>query len=299
MKSLIRLLFLFSFLILSCSKETKKENLAFFIEDDLGNRLEFSQSPAKVISLAPNLTEIIFALNCGDKLIGSTIYCNYPEDAAKTEKVGDLINVNLEKIYSLKPDIVFMTVEGNSKAAYENLSRLNIKVFVSNPRNFDGIVKTIRNIGKILNCEKNSLILSNKINAIRDSLKEVNSNSTKKNALFLISLNPLIAAGKNTFINEIISLANFENIIKEENSNYPLLSREEVFTLNPDFIIMPKEFAEEKKFLLNYYPEWKNLKAYKDNNLIFVEQDIYFRPGPRAILAALDLREKALSFVKK
>ena len=299
MKSLIRLLFLFSFLILSCSKETKKENLAFFIEDDLGNRLEFSQSPAKVISLAPNLTEIIFALNCGDKLIGSTIYCNYPEDAAKTEKVGDLINVNLEKIYSLKPDIVFMTVEGNSKAAYENLSRLNIKVFVSNPRNFDGIVKTIRNIGKILNCEKNSLILSNKINAIRDSLKEVNSNSTKKNALFLISLNPLIAAGKNTFINEIISLAYFENIIKEENSNYPLLSREEVFTLNPDFIIMPKEFAEEKKLLLNYYPEWKNLKAYKDNNLIFVEQDIYFRPGPRAILAALDLREKALSFVKK
>ena len=138
-------------LLLSTGCENKIENseAANYISDDLYKRLDIEISPKKIVSLAPNLTELLFELGVGNKIIGNTSYCNFPDSAKNIPKVADLLTVNLEIIVALQPDLIFITAEGNSKSEYEKLVNLGFKVFVSNPRDYKGIKKTMLDMGKI------------------------------------------------------------------------------------------------------------------------------------------------------
>lgn len=298
-RSLLIFFLFFVFLLPGCKKENHIDKSLIEVEDDLGNKISLSGSPKKIISLAPNLTEIIFSIEADQYLVAVTKFCDYPQGASNKEKVGDLLNIDLEKVYSLKPDIIFMTVEGNNKSTYENLKKLGFQIFVSNPTNFNGILKTIKDIGLICGVYDKAEKISDSLKRIRDSLLVLNENFQKFSALFLISLNPLIAAGKNTFINEILTLANLENTIQTDKFKYPLISREEILKLNPDFLILPEDFQSEKDNFIQYYPEWKHLKSVKQNKIIYVEEDIFFRPSPRAFQAAVILRDKIKNFYSK
>ncbi|MGD8780738.1 MAG: helical backbone metal receptor [Ignavibacteria bacterium] len=279
-KILLLIIFLFAFIskINSGSFPGKK------ITDDFGNEITIEQIPQRVITLAPNLTEMIYVLGVEDKLIGNTSYCNYPEAANIVEKVGDMLTVNFEKIITLKPDLIFITVEGNNKSTYDKLLQLGFKVFISNPRNYEGIKKTFADMGKIFDKEKTAgsfvKLWDNKVNSIKSR------DSGKKNEImFLVSLKPIMLAGENTFINEFIKFTNSINITHDININYPVFNREEVIKRNPDYIFYASENPEAKDEIKNAYPEWKNLDAVKNDNVVLVNPDLFFRPGPRFIEA--------------
>jgi iron complex transport system substrate-binding protein len=280
-------------LLLSCSRE-KKENIpaAIFIKDDLNNTISLTSIPHRVISLAPNMTEMIFALGAGSKIVGNTLYCNYPEAAQKITKVGDMISIDYEKILNLKPDLIFITVEGNAKDGYEKLNRLGFKVFVSNPRNYAGIKKTFRDLGIIFGSKN----LVNTIIKNWDERFEQITEQTKKyppkTAMFIIGSNPIILAGKNTFINELMKSVGLTNIANDSPLNYPIFSREEIIKRNPDFIIITGMLSGESKKIISIYKEWKSLKAVQNNNVIVVDPDLFLRPGPRFIEALEDLFRK-------
>ncbi len=158
MNYLFRLIcvFLFGLFFISCNTSDKKStsNDKIVIVDDLNNKITLNHTPKKVVSLAPSLTEMIYELGLGEKLVGNTIYCDYPEEAKKVTKVGDLLNVDAEKVLMLKPDLVFVTIEGNTQESYKKLKDLGINVFVSNPRNFEGIKKTFRDLANIFNVKQ-------------------------------------------------------------------------------------------------------------------------------------------------
>lgn len=258
------------------------------IIDDLNNEFTFVNPPQKVISLAPNLTEIIFKLGLGAKIVGNTTLCNYPDSAKTIKNVGDLLTVDLEKVISLNPDLIFITVEGNSKSDYDNLIDLGFTVFVSNPRNFNGIKKTVRDIGRIFQVKNKS---ENLIKDWEKRLKIVKGNiktENKKSVLFLISINPIFTVGKNSFINEIINSAGLNNIADDLELNYPMFNREEVIKRNPDYIILMNDNADLSR-LTEIYPEWKILKAIKNKNIFTVNADIFSRPGPRIVEAVEQL----------
>ena len=281
------------FTITACSNKTG-DNIksTYSIHDDLGNLITFEKVPKTVITLAPNLTEMIYQLGLGKKLIGNTIYGNYPPEAKKVTKVGDILSINYEKIVSLSPDIILMTVEGNSKSSYEKLKGLGEKIFVSNPRNYKGIKKTFLDIAEIFKitgrAQKKIAEWDNELNKIKKSF----SKSKKRTAIFIVSLTPLMPAGKSTFLNEFMKFTGLKNIVADSNISYPIFSREEVLKLNPDFIICRKNKNNSVKFLTDVYPEWKDLKAVKFKHVIFVDPDLYFRPGPRFIKALSDLAVK-------
>ncbi|MGE5362651.1 MAG: ABC transporter substrate-binding protein [Bacteroidota bacterium] len=281
------------FLYAGCSSKSHgPAEKAFAITDDTGAVITFSGVPRKVISLAPSLTEMIFSLGAGDKLAGNTIYCTYPPEAKLKEKVGDLITVDYEKILSLKPDLILISVEGNVKDTYNRLKELGFKVMVSNPRNFEGIKKTYSQLGTVLDKKRSadSTIYSwdKRYALIRQKLQD----QKRPSGMFIVGLNPLMLAGKNTFINEILTSAGINNIANDQPVNYPLFSREEILLRNPDYIITTGHASGDARQIRANYREWSTVSAVKNNNIILVDEDRFLRPGPRFIDALEELYGK-------
>ncbi len=281
------------FIILLCFGCSRKENKVspnnIVVVDDLNKNIVIDSLPKRVISLAPNLTELIYKIGAGEKLIGNTLYCNYPDEAKRVTKIGDMITFDYEKILSLKPDLVFITVEGNVKDSYEKLTKLGIKVFVSNPRNYTGIKKTLFDFGKIFNLDSNANIIISEWDFRYNKIVTEASRLPHKKALFFIGLNPVMVAGKNTFINEIITTVGLENIASDSPLNYPIYSREEVLRRDPEYMLMTGMSADEIKDHIRGIREWRGIRAIKNSNVIVVDPDMYLRPGSRFVDAVEDL----------
>jgi len=285
---------LFLFLSLMSCKQKEQEKFVHKSEivDDLDSSFYFASVPQKVITLAPNLTEMIYELGVDSFLIGNTTYCNYPENAKGVTKIGDLLTVDYEKIMSLNPDLIFITVEGNSKNTYDKLKEYGFRVFVSNPRSYNGIKKTFTDFAKIFKKEK---LAKTKIKQWDSIVNTIRTNSAKydsASAMFLISIKPIMLAGGKTFVNEFLKFCGLQNIATSSQVNYPLFSREEIVSKNPEWIIhsfMQKDITNDIK---KAYPEWKNLNAIKEGNIIAVDPDLFFRPGPRFVIALQDLYNK-------
>ncbi len=287
----IFIIFLFLFLLLGCNLQKKNRNSPETIIDDLGNSFSLSTQPEKVVSLAPNLTEIIFFVGGEKYLKGVTTYCDFPPQAQQIEKIGDLITIDYEKIYKINPDIIFMTVEGNTKAQYEKLKNLGFNVFVSNPRNFKGIEKSILQIGKILDKGQNA---KHKIDSLNYVLKNIKGKIKPENdsALFLISVQPLMSANKNTFIGEYLSFFGIKNIAQKSSQSYPVINIETIIKENPSMIILPEKMYSQFEDLVKQTPILKNIGAIKNHKIIKINPDLYFKPGPRFVKALIDLKNK-------
>jgi iron complex transport system substrate-binding protein len=280
------------FLVISCSQNHENSPSKNFTKDDLGNKFTTTTIPQRIITLAPNLTEIVYELGLEKKLVGNTLYCNYPEEAKKIEKVGDMLTFNFEKILTLKPDLIFITIEGNTKETYDKFRELGLKIFVSNPRNYEGIKKTVTDFGKIFKIEKATEKKIASWDSTISAIKNASKNESQKTAMFVVELKPLMLAGKNTFLNEFLLFNGLKNIAEDSPLNYPLFSREEILKRDPDFIIIPTDNGKEITKAEQIYPEWKTLKAVKNNNVIFVDRDLFSRPGTRFIDAVNDLHSK-------
>lgn len=260
----------------------------FSLTDDLGNSIQFNRNPNRVISLAPNITEMLFKLDKQDIIVGNTTFCYFPEEAKQINKVGDLLTVNYEKIIELNPDLILLTVEGNQKSVYDKLLNLGFDLFVSNPRDYEGIKKTYLDMGKIFDKQE---FVENEIakwDSTFNYIEKVAVSNTPQTVMILVELNPIMVAGKNTFINTYIETCNMKNFAEDLVLNYPIFSREVVIERNPDIIVYPSSGKENIKTLTDMYPEWSSLSAIKNNKVFFVDRDLYFRPGPRFIEALSD-----------
>ncbi|MBU1114004.1 MAG: cobalamin-binding protein [Bacteroidetes bacterium] len=298
MNTITKYLLLAFILFVGCTKEVeeRKINSSINVTDDLSVVFQSNNAPQRIISLAPNLTEMIYELELDSLLIGNTKYCNYPEEAKQIEKVGDLLTVDYEKIVMLNPDLIFITTEGNSKESYEKLLKLGFKVFVSNPRNFEGIKKTFRDISKIFDLEE---LAKSKISIWNERVERIEKESNtieRKRGMFLVSLKPVMLAGGNTFVNEFLKTVGIENIVTDTKANYPIFSREEILQRNPQIIIHTIFNNDADKEISENYPEWKKIDAVKNKRIIFVDADLFFRPGPRYSIAAEVLWSKVKAF---
>ncbi len=279
----------------TCTKQKVKSNPDNIVTDDLGKSFNTNSEITKIISLAPNLTELIFSLGVGNKIVGDTKYCNYPDSAKNIEKVGDLLTVDAEKIISLEPDIVFITVEGNSRSDYEKLKSLGMKVFVSNPRSYKGIKKTLLDMSKILHRENIADSLIKNWDERIKKVKKTHKLIIAQTVLFLVSTNPIFAVGQNSFMNEILTFAGLKNIAPDKSLSYPMFSREEIVKQDPDYILMYETNTNKIDEILKNYPEWYTLKAVIDKRVFYVNADLFSRPGPRFVDAVEYLNKLVLS----
>jgi iron complex transport system substrate-binding protein len=253
------------------------------ITDDLNREVVFRSKPKRIISLAPSITETLFALDSGKSLIAITDYCDYPKEAKMKTSIGGMVTPNFEKIAELNPDLIIISVEGNNQADFNKLQNLGYKMFVTKPKDIQGVLKSISEIGKIIGADSSADMLTLFMRRRLDKVTASNSGSNQNKILTIISLQPLICAGNNTFINEFIKIVGGINIAAKAPIPYPILNREEVLKQNPDIIIAMDDVVKNYDEILRYYPEWKNLKAFKGKKVFIVDGDLLSRPGPRII----------------
>lgn len=236
-----------------------------------------AKTPKRIVSLAPSITEIIFALGCGNNLKGNTTYCDYPEAAKLVYKVGDFSNPSLERIVALKPEIVFATLP-EQKIIVDKLQKLGIRVFISQPKDLDAMLQEIKAISQLLKvCSKGDSLVQSLKNEIQNSI----ANRQNPVPVYLeISSNPLITVGGSSFINDVINKAGGKNIFSDLSQEYPIVSQEEIIKRNPSviFILHPlTKQAEVKKRL-----GWQKITAVAQGKIYDdINPDLIFRPGPR------------------
>lgn len=238
----------------------------------------FQKIPKRIVCLVPSVTEIIFALGREDYLEGNTIYCDYPAAAKSIDKVGDFSNPSLEKIVGLKPEIVFATMP-EQKIIIERLKELGIKVFISQPKTIDGLLKEIKVISKVLGVEPKGDSL---VSAMEKDMNQIKSRLTKVPVYLEISSTPLMTVGSGSFINEAVTRAGGKNIFDDFIQEYPVIDQEKVIKRNPEiiFILHPMTKKQEVKERIG----WGNIKAVQDNHIYDdINPDLIFRSGPRII----------------
>lgn len=281
-------------LLVSCDNENEF-NPETSIKDDAGNIFNSDFRPKKIISLAPNITETIYALNADSLLYGVTDYCDFPLEAKSKEKVGSLLDPNIEKITSLKPDLIIMTTEGNSKYTYLSLKNNGFRVFVTNPGDIEGIKRMISGIGILTGKKQLAKRLTEKIDDDRKYYRLEKTNTKTMKSFLIVSLNPLITVNKFTYISELIELSGLENIYSSELLEYPIISYEDVLLKNPECIIymcdttnktLIKETGDAIKARLSV------TDAVKNNRIYSIDENIISRPGPRVMECVKLLRLK-------
>ncbi|MBI4534970.1 MAG: cobalamin-binding protein [Ignavibacteriae bacterium] len=251
--------------------------------DDLNRSVSIPSAAQRIVSLAPSITESLFAIGAGSRVVGVTDYCNYPLAAKSKEQVGGVINPNIEKIVSLRPDLILLTMEGNVREDFNKLTSFGVPVFVTNPRTLQGIRESIAKIGSLAGREEEAARLVYSMKNVEDSVKTLTQKAVRPRVLFFVSLQPIIVVGTSTFLNELIELAGGVNIAASTGSTYPTYSREVVLENNPDVLIFMSEIIQDTDEITNLYPEWSKLNAVLAGKVFTIDADVLSRPGPRAV----------------
>ncbi|MDH5202315.1 MAG: cobalamin-binding protein [Nitrospirota bacterium] len=242
--------------------------------------------PNRIISLSPNVTEILFAMGLGDKIVGVTNFCDYPEEAKKKPKIGGMSNPSLEAVVSLKPDIVVMTTDGNPKEFEERLRSLKIRTYVFKARRLSELPMGIRELGLTLGVKDRGETLAKELegtmNKVVHSSLITPHSSPKKKVLFIIWPEPLIVAGPGTLIDDVITLLGAENIAAKAKTSYPKYSIEEIIRQAPDVIFIGKGHTDIKEVSENLLKRIASVPAVKYHAVCYISDSIY-RLGPRVV----------------
>lgn len=250
------------------------------VTDDLGRTVNVPEKITRAVSLAPNLTESIFAVGAGDRLVGVTTFCNYPEEAKSIAKIGDTMNPNIESIIALKPDVVFVSTASQIAAFMKTLEANGIAVYVTNPKDLAGVLKNLYQLGDIFGTnEQAEMLIRNLELKIGELSISMGTQLTKQERVFVqISKEPLFTIGKDAFLNEIVMYAGGKSVTDDIDTTYPKLSKETALALKPDVIILS---ASEDNREPNEV--FKNSPAVKNGRIYEINADMVSRPGPRLV----------------
>ncbi len=237
--------------------------------------------PDRIVSLAPSITEILFAAGLGDRVVGVTTFCDHPEEARRRPKIGGMANPSLEAVVRLRPDIVVMTTDGNPREFKDRLQKLGIETYVFRERRLGELPEGIRKMGIALNAEKDFNALATRIEkALLRFEKEKVLHGEK--VVFIIWPDPLIVAGAGTAISDAIGLLGGINIADTSGVRYPKYSIEELIRQSPDVIFIGKGHKDMKVLSERLLRRLRSVRAVKEERVFYVGDGLY-RLGPRVI----------------
>ena len=249
------------------------------------NSTDSPNKPTRIVSLAPNLTEILFALGLDEEIAAVSNGSDYPPEAAKKSKVGTFWQPNTEAIIASKPDLVITLWFEQQKSVADSLNRLGYEVLTLKIEKIEELLTAIQNVGTATGCRQRSDELAENISTQLDDLKSKLSSTTNVKVLWVVQVEPLRVAGRNTFINELIELAGGENAIGPTISQYPQIGTEELLVCGAQAIIQSamgkSNISEQQQAAERSWSRWSSLPAVKNNRIYVVEPDTTLRLGPR------------------
>ena len=261
--------------------------LALLVGFSVSLRGADSPPPRRLVSLAPSVTEILFRLGLGDRLVGVTKFCNYPPETAEISQVGGFSNPSAEKIVSLAPDLVIAIPNVGNRDAVNTVQRLGIAVLVLEIRDLDGLFRSIREIGARTGDAGEAEALAGSLQAEISSLAARVVDLPKPSVLIAFSRDPFIIAGPGSFPGELIRIAGGVIPIEDSDNQYPRLGLEMILDIAPEVILMtamdgePDGNADAE--LLRSWNDWPTVPAVAAGRVHTVDPDLILRPGPRVV----------------
>jgi iron complex transport system substrate-binding protein len=267
------------------------------IVDGLGRSVTINKIPQRIVSLAPSNTEILFALGLGDKVVGVTEYCNYPQEAMTKPKVGGFSNVDIEKVVSLEPDLVLAT-HIHGKTVIPALEKLGLTVVSLTPGSLNEVLDSITLVGKVTGQSKEApeMIddLGTRIEAVIDKTRTL-SPDQKPRVFYITWHDPLMTAGTETLADDVISSAGGQNIAYDISGD-KAITLETVIYRDPQVIVASVGMGSGEDLPWQYVqtePRLENTQALLNDRVYKIDGDVIHRPGPRIV----DALEQMAQFI--
>jgi len=253
--------------------------------DDAGRKIYLAKTPTRIVSLAPSVTEMAFAIGAGDQLVGVTEFCDFPPEALKKPKVG-YANPNLESLMALQPDLVLAPKEFLKPDVIMKLEQLKAPVFVVAATTVEDIFAQLHTLGRMLD---RSVAANDVIMTLRQRLAEMKlrmQGVPPVRVLYVLNSQPLITVGPGSFIDQLIGMAGGINIAAQSGTPYPRLSMEVVLQQDPEVLVFPVGNAEGiSDSEQQAWRQWPAMTAVKQGRLHQIPADLLNRPGPRIVQA--------------
>ena len=253
-------------------------------KDEVGREVTFPFPPKRIVSLAPNITEILFSLGLDEEIVGVSIHCNFPEKAKTKVRVGSYISLDFEKITSLKPDLIIATGAGNTREMVDRLEKLGFQTYAIYPKNFNDILKSIGHIGEVVNREKEARGIIEGLRKRSQRVIELTKGLSRPKVFIQIGDAPIVTVGKGSFADDLIRLAGGENIAGKEKELYPRFGMEEILKRSPEVIVISSMNPKgDYQKILEEWNRWKTIPAVKNGRIHLIDSDLLDRPSPRII----------------
>lgn len=254
------------------------------VTDQIGRHVKVPARVDRIVSLAPNLTETLYALGLGNRLVGDTNYCDVPPDAKTKPHIGSPINPSIEAIVALHPDLVFASTSINRPETVDALNHLGIPVYTTDSHTVRAMIDSVARIGDLAGAASEGAALKANLDARLEALRGRVATAPTVRVVFVVWLDPLQTVGQDTFIADALSWAGAKSVVVSD-QNWPKLSFEELVRLQPEYLVFAEDHPGEGSVTLDDLrrrPAWKDLQAVKEGHVAIVSDEID-RPDPGLI----------------
>jgi iron complex transport system substrate-binding protein len=258
--------------------------------DEVGRVVRIPQPVRRIVSLAPSMTETVYALGLQDRLVGDTDFCDYPADAAKKHKVGGAINPNMEEIAALRPDVVLVVKSLNRLETVRALEQLGIAVYSTDPHTVQDVFGSLERLSDVLGVEETGKAIRESLERRLQSIRQKLARTNTKRVMFVVWTEPLMSIGRKTFIADVLQDAGAASVV-DSRQDWPQFGLEEAVRLQPEYLVFASSHSEAVRNdveALAVKPGWSALEAIR-NRKIAIISDAINRPGPRIVDAVEEL----------
>lgn len=287
----LSLLLLTSALLFACAprsesgKGTPPGNLAAEmreVTDDAGKRVRVHARPERIVSLAPNLTEIVYAVGAGPRLVGNTTYCDYPREANQVTKVGDTLHPSVERILALRPQLILVSTASQLETFARQLDEQQIAVYVTDPRDLDGVLRSIVSVGDLLGQRAEAERVAGQLRERAARVEEATRSRQPVSVFYQLSAEPLYTAGHDSYITDLVRRAGGRSVTADVPGAWPRYSDEAALSSRPEAIVMATG-GSMGEANADIAAALKNSPAARSGRIIKINGDYLSRPGPRLV----------------
>jgi iron complex transport system substrate-binding protein len=264
------------------------------IRDDTGRELRLPAPARRIVSLAPHVTEILFAAGAGARVVGAVAYSDYPDEARSLPRVGGYSNVDIEAVAALKPDLVIAWESGNRGAHLDRLEALGIPVYLNEARSFDDVARSLEAFGRLAGTEEVANRAATEFRTRRDALAARHRDRPPVRMFYQIWNQPLMTVNGEHLISDVIRLCGGENVFAHLAPLAPTIGIEAVLAANPE-VIVASGMGDARPEWLDQWARWPGLAANRSGNLYFIPPDLIQRHTPRI----LDGAERLCAFLEE
>jgi iron complex transport system substrate-binding protein len=246
--------------------------------------------PARIVSLTPALTEILFAVGAGSRVVGVTDYCDYPPEAASRTKIGGYVNPSVEAVVALKPDLVVVSPGPGNRDAALAMRRTGLRVEVVAAETLEESLTAIESVARLCGDETTGRALAARVRARLEAVARRVAGEPRVPTLFSVQVDPIIAAGRDTLPAQLLEIAGGRNVVTEP--RYPRMGLEAVVAARPELILqarMDAPAAGGESAEAAYWNRWPQIPAVAAKRVVVLEGGLALRPGPRVADAAEQL----------